>query len=312
MESIPTFPQKLKASRLQLPTTFYLYESKVACTGCRGCVENFDTIPPETLEEQPLSSVTPSSIYSSSFGGSKETTEISFASLASLGSSNFSVSSSGVFSGAGSQLFSCSTGETGGSGEGVSEHDPQYDAIVQLQKVENIQTGEEDDEVLFKHRAKLYRFDEKWKERGVGDIKLTKNRKNGYCRVIMRRDFIHKLCANHAVMPNMELIPHHTSDSSLLWFTPSDYSEGSPPVPQNLCVKFKNKEIADDFKERFDICQQIMKEKLQADQIEINSKSENVVNTISDDQVDVKPTSLQTSEPLVSSLNIHNNGENSK
>lgn len=278
-EAHPTFAQKLKASRFQLPSTFYLYESKPLCTGCRGCIADYDAQkekekkavkpagipvkplvkPFEKVEEQPK--LTLASGFSSDF---------SFSSLAAQGSTGFS-GSSGAFMGAGAQLFAsapaASAGNDGEDGATTDpSYDPQYDAIVTLQKVDNLQTGEEDDEVMFKHRSKLYRFDEKWRERGLGDIKVTRNVRSGYCRIIMRRDIIHKLCANHAIMPNMELKPLNTSDSSVVWFTPSDYSEGLPPVPQSFCAKFKNKEICGQFVEQFELCKKYMEDKLKSEE----------------------------------------------
>lgn len=48
-------------------------------------------------------------------------------------------------------------------------------AIPLPDKVE-VKTGEEDEEVLYSHRAKLFRFtDKEWRERGVGDIKILKH-----------------------------------------------------------------------------------------------------------------------------------------
>ena len=171
-------------------------------------------------------------------------------------------------SGAGTQLFgSLSVNKEDGDGTEENDYDPQYEAIVKVDKLDTVTTGEEHDVVLFKHRAKLYRFDKQWKERGVGDIKLTKNDKTGYCRVLMRRDQIYKVCANHAVMPNMELKPLMTSDTSWVWFTPSDYSEGLPPQPIQFCVKFKNKEIAEEFSKQFVVCQNLMKDKIAADEL---------------------------------------------
>ena len=42
--------------------------------------------------------------------------------------------------------------------------------------ISQVKTGEEDDQVLFMSRAKLYRFVEgEWKERGLGDMKILKN-----------------------------------------------------------------------------------------------------------------------------------------
>ena len=59
-------------------------------------------------------------------------------------------------------------------------------------------TGEEDDEVLAKFRTKLYRFtDKQWKERGIGELKISQNKNTKQVRVIMRREKIHKIIANH-------------------------------------------------------------------------------------------------------------------
>lgn len=47
----------------------------------------------------------------------------------------------------------------------------------------DIKTGEEDEEVLYSHRAKLYRFvDKEWKERGIGDVKILRHTGNGKLR----------------------------------------------------------------------------------------------------------------------------------
>jgi len=44
-------------------------------------------------------------------------------------------------------------------------------------------TGEEDEETLYCHRAKLFVFgDNEWKERGIGDVKIQKHRQTGKLR----------------------------------------------------------------------------------------------------------------------------------
>jgi Ran-binding protein 1 len=63
-----------------------------------------------------------------------------------------------------------------------------------------VKTLEENEEILFKMRAKLFRFDKplsQWKERGTGEVKLLKHFETNKIRILMRRDKTHKLCANH-------------------------------------------------------------------------------------------------------------------
>lgn len=56
--------------------------------------------------------------------------------------------------------------------------------ILYILQVE-VKTGEEDEEVLYSHRAKLFRFDgetKEWKERGIGDIKVLMHKITGKLR----------------------------------------------------------------------------------------------------------------------------------
>lgn len=54
--------------------------------------------------------------------------------------------------------------------------------------------------LLSDRRAKLYRFspeEKEWKERGVGELKFLQHRDTKKIRILMRRDKILKICANH-------------------------------------------------------------------------------------------------------------------
>lgn len=87
-------------------------------------------------------------------------------------------------------------------------------------------SGEEDEEILFKERAKLYRWDRdlnQWKERGVGDIKILYHPQKRFYRVLMRREQVLKVCANHTITQGMELKPMNTSTNALVW-TATDYA----------------------------------------------------------------------------------------
>ena len=120
---------------------------------------------------------------------------------------------------------------------------------------------EENEEVMFCHRAKLYRFvaeDKQWKERGVGDIKLLRNNLTGEMRVLMRREQVLKLCANHHITTDMKLMPNAGSERSWVWSTAADFSEEGCKA-ERLAIRFKNEDIAKQFKEKFEECQEILK-----------------------------------------------------
>ena len=69
-------------------------------------------------------------------------------------------------------------------------NDPHFEPIIPLPALVEVKTGEEDEAVIFSHRAKLYRYEsstKEWKEKGVGDIKILYNKgKNNY-RILLRR-----------------------------------------------------------------------------------------------------------------------------
>lgn len=73
----------------------------------------------------------------------------------------------------------------------------------------NCSIGEEEENVLFEARAKLFRLVQKeWKERGIGPVKILEQKdKAGRCRVVMRRDQVHKICLNHGLHGAMSLVP---------------------------------------------------------------------------------------------------------
>jgi len=83
-----------------------------------------------------------------------------------------------------------------------------FEPIVRLPDNVEIVTGEEDEDVLFENRGKLFRFvDKEWKERGLGDIKVLRRRDTLNVRVLMRREKLLKVCLNHAVTGDLELKP---------------------------------------------------------------------------------------------------------
>ncbi|XP_034970724.2 ranBP2-like and GRIP domain-containing protein 4 isoform X1 [Zootoca vivipara] len=195
---------------------------------------------------------------------------LSFADLASNNSGDFAFGSKAdknfkwadtgatVFGG---QVATKRDNEDDGSDEEVVHSDDiHFEPIVSLPEVE-VKSGEEDEEILFKERAKLYRWDREvnqWKERGVGEIKILYHTQNKWYRILMRRDQVFKVCANHLISKMMALKPLNTSNNAMVW-TATDCADGEAKIEQ-LAVRFKSQELADSFKRRFEECQQSLSE----------------------------------------------------
>ncbi|KFP29660.1 E3 SUMO-protein ligase RanBP2, partial [Colius striatus] len=150
----------------------------------------------------------------------------------------------------------------GGSTHGGDEDDdgPHFDPVVPLPDKIEVKTGEEDEEEFFCNRAKLYRFDaesKEWKERGIGNVKILKHKVSGKFRLLMRRDQVLKICANHYINTDMKLNPNAGSDKSFVWHA-LDYAD-ELPKPEQLAIRFKTPEEAMLFKSKFEECQNILR-----------------------------------------------------
>ncbi|KAL7421498.1 Ran GTPase binding protein Sbp1 [Cryptotrichosporon argae] len=140
---------------------------------------------------------------------------------------------------------------------GEAEHDPQFEPVIKLTEQVAAKTHEEDEDVVFKMRAKLFRFAKaelEWKERGTGDVRLLAHKETKKIRLLMRRDQTLKVCANHVVTSDMKLAPNIGSDRSWVWNVAADYTEGEPSA-ETLAIRFSNSENANAFKKAFEDAQ---------------------------------------------------------
>jgi len=138
------------------------------------------------------------------------------------------------------------------------ENDPQFEPVIRLTQQVETKTMEEDEEALFKLRAKLFRFDTEesaWKERGTGDVRLLKHKETKKVRLVMRRDKTLKVCANHMITTAMHLQPNIGSDRSWVWKVHADFADGVP-TSETLAIRFANAENANSFKAAFEEAQQ--------------------------------------------------------
>ena len=119
-----------------------------------------------------------------------------------------------------------------------------------------IKTGEEDEDIIYKARAKLYRFREgEWKERGTGNMKLLRHKTEKRIRFLLRQDKTLKIVANFIVSekPFCDLKPHQGSDKMFI-FMAYDCSDETPKK-ETFVIKLGNAEKAKIFKKNFDEAQ---------------------------------------------------------
>lgn len=137
--------------------------------------------------------------------------------------------------------------------------------MVELEEVE-VKSGEEDEEVVFSMRAKLFLFGEtlldkgtgnkSWRERGIGEARILRHREHQRLRFLMRQEKTMKVIANHAVDPRIKLEPNAGSDRSWVW-SAFDFSDGELEETV-FALRFADSEIANDFKTKFLECQKEM------------------------------------------------------
>ena len=228
------------------------------------------SLPPKTPTTTSVSKTEPVTVPKQSVDtpspfGLGQNTSSSFASLAAGGAKENAFRAAGDFKGfqgAGQALFGKSPspkkGDKSLDDEHVDEYEPEVDfkPIVPLPALVTVKTGEEDEEKLFNERTKLFRFDtdvQQWKERGIGELKILKNKLSGKVRILMRREQVLKVCANHTIKSDMKLTPMSSSDKAWCW-NAMDYADGEMKREQ-LAAKFKSAEIAAKFKEVFEQCQ---------------------------------------------------------
>lgn len=122
-----------------------------------------------------------------------------------------------------------------------------------------VETGEEDEEVFWKQRSKLYRWATDsdgtgvWKERGLGESKLLKHKTTGKIRFLLRQEKTFKVVANHYVLEAnglCKLTPNVGSDKIWVWTAHNTLDEESKL--EQLALKFPNVEQAKLFKEKFE------------------------------------------------------------
>ena len=136
--------------------------------------------------------------------------------------------------------------------EEVQYGDDEEEAKEKLENKSDQVTGNENEDLIWIEKAKLYRFrDGKWKERGNGYCKLLRNKESKKIRFLLRTEKTKKVSANFNVAdsPLWDLKLKTGNDKSYL-FVAQDYSEGSLN-DEKFAILFRTKEEAEKFESSF-------------------------------------------------------------
>lgn len=119
-----------------------------------------------------------------------------------------------------------------------------------------VRSGEEAYNCLLAlQKCKLMRFDEgenKWKERGTGDLKILEGKANNKIHTILfRREIIGKIAAQHPLAAGMSLKAHPKSEKAWIWSTTHDTSDDVDGIPETFICNFPTPEAAEQFKAVF-------------------------------------------------------------
>jgi len=124
----------------------------------------------------------------------------------------------------------------------------------------DVQSGEEEEEIIYCQRGKLFIYGEtlldvgsgnkQWNERGIGDIRILKHREHNGMRVLMRQEKTMKVIVNHALDPRIKLEPNVGSDRSWVW-SAFDFATGEL-VETVFAIRFADSDIAISFKKIFE------------------------------------------------------------
>lgn len=131
------------------------------------------------------------------------------------------------------------------------EYEPtaHFEPVIALPDLIEVKTGEEDELVVFEHRAKLLRFvkeSKEWKDRGLGNMKVLVSKSNpNKVRLLMRREQVLKLCCNQMITKDTKFNKLANLDTALSWCG-QDYSENELQT-ETLAVRFKTAETCQRF-----------------------------------------------------------------
>jgi Ran-binding protein 1 len=145
--------------------------------------------------------------------------------------------------------------------ESITSEEEKYNWDEEIENVNpilpevSINSGEEWEDVIFKERAKLFRWrNGEWKERGKGWLKILRHKESWKIRLVLRQDQTKKPVCNFYVSedPFCMLKPFNSDVQKMVVFSAYDCSELSDPRVEYFVLKFNSNIILEGFREAFE------------------------------------------------------------
>merc|ERR1712059_49268 len=120
----------------------------------------------------------------------------------------------------------------------------------------------DDGEIIFEHRAKLYRWGcavqstkPEFRNRGLGQLKIIK-KPNGNYFMKLSEDKTLKLRMKQNVSQEVKLEPMVSAKNAWTWSCKDFADDPDNGEPHVFALRFKTPEVASEFKEQYEKCQQ--------------------------------------------------------
>lgn len=163
-----------------------------------------------------------------------------------------------------------------------------FEPVIELPALVEVKTGEENETVLFEHRAKLLRYvkeTKEWKERGIGNMKVMVQKDDpSKVRLLMRREQVLKICCNQMLTKDMIFKKMPNTETALTWFG-QDYSENELQL-ELLAIRFKTAETCKQFHDAILAAQAKMGSEASAPATASTAKTTTSAKASSDSKVD--------------------------
>lgn len=117
-----------------------------------------------------------------------------------------------------------------------------------------------DERIVMSLRCRMYRFDtedSEWKERGTGQIRMLQGNVTKKVRLVMHRDALLKICANHYIASGMKIQTYKDNGKAVMYGPAPPDKEAHIESPSLILLRFKSTKDCDLYTKTFEKAYQI-------------------------------------------------------